>query len=108
VHETIYQAAYRTELGGLRRDLPKMLRTSCSVKNGGVMEERTTCCLVGAGPAGMVLGLLLARSGVEVTVLEKHGTSCAISEATLCIPARSLSWISSGSAPGSPRSRSGG
>ncbi|MBK0867557.1 FAD-dependent oxidoreductase [Saccharopolyspora sp. HNM0986] len=35
--------------------------------------ERTTCCIVGGGPAGMVLGLLLARSGVQVTVLEKHG-----------------------------------
>jgi transposase, IS30 family len=27
VHETIYQAVYRPELGGLRRDLPKVLRT---------------------------------------------------------------------------------
>jgi 2-polyprenyl-6-methoxyphenol hydroxylase-like FAD-dependent oxidoreductase len=35
--------------------------------------ERTTCAIVGGGPAGMVLGLLLARAGVEVTVLEKHG-----------------------------------
>ncbi|KIZ14697.1 FAD-dependent oxidoreductase [Streptomyces natalensis] len=35
--------------------------------------ERTTCCVVGGGPAGMVLGLLLARAGVDVTVLEKHG-----------------------------------
>ncbi len=34
--------------------------------------ERTTCLVVGGGPAGMVLGLLLARAGVEVTVLEKH------------------------------------
>ncbi|MFI9201824.1 FAD-dependent oxidoreductase [Streptomyces sp. NPDC053048] len=34
--------------------------------------ERTTCCIVGGGPAGMMLGLLLARAGVEVTVLEKH------------------------------------
>lgn len=33
----------------------------------------TTCCIVGGGPAGMMLGLLLARSGVKVTVLEKHG-----------------------------------
>ena len=29
--------------------------------------------MVGGGPAGMVLGLLLARAGIEVTVLEKHG-----------------------------------
>ena len=35
-------------------------------------SERTTCVVVGGGPAGMVLGLLLARAGVEVTVLEKH------------------------------------
>jgi 2-polyprenyl-6-methoxyphenol hydroxylase-like FAD-dependent oxidoreductase len=30
------------------------------------------CCIVGGGPAGMMLGLLLARAGVEVVVLEKH------------------------------------
>ncbi len=35
--------------------------------------SKTTCCVVGGGPAGMMLGLLLARAGVEVTVLEKHG-----------------------------------
>lgn len=34
--------------------------------------ERTTCVVAGGGPAGMVLGLLLARAGVRVTVLEKH------------------------------------
>ena len=33
---------------------------------------QTTCCVVGGGPAGMMLGYLLARSGVQVTVLEKH------------------------------------
>src|SRR5258708_8121787 len=33
---------------------------------------QTTCCLVGGGPAGMMLGYLLARRGVQVTVLEKH------------------------------------
>ena len=32
----------------------------------------TTCCIVGGGPAGMMLGHLLARSGVRVTVLEKY------------------------------------
>lgn len=31
-----------------------------------------TCCFVGASPAGLMLGLLLARAGVDVTVLEKH------------------------------------
>ncbi|MQA05618.1 MAG: FAD-dependent oxidoreductase [Streptosporangiales bacterium] len=35
--------------------------------------RRTTCCVIGGGPAGMVLGLLLARAGVDVTVLEEHG-----------------------------------
>jgi 2-polyprenyl-6-methoxyphenol hydroxylase-like FAD-dependent oxidoreductase len=34
--------------------------------------ERTTVCIVGCGPAGAMLGLLLARAGVEVVVLEKH------------------------------------
>jgi 2-polyprenyl-6-methoxyphenol hydroxylase-like FAD-dependent oxidoreductase len=30
------------------------------------------CCIAGGGPAGMVLGFLLARAGIEVLVLEKH------------------------------------
>jgi 2-polyprenyl-6-methoxyphenol hydroxylase-like FAD-dependent oxidoreductase len=33
---------------------------------------RTTCCVVGGGPAGVMLGYLLARAGVDVVVLEKH------------------------------------
>src|ERR1700755_1139666 len=37
------------------------------------MAETTTCAIVGGGPAAMVLGLLLARAGVDVTLLEKHG-----------------------------------
>ena len=37
------------------------------------MEQiRTTCCVAGGGPAGMMLGFLLARAGVDVVVLEKH------------------------------------
>jgi len=32
----------------------------------------TTCCIAGGGPAGMMLGFLLARAGVHVVVLEKH------------------------------------
>jgi 2-polyprenyl-6-methoxyphenol hydroxylase-like FAD-dependent oxidoreductase len=33
---------------------------------------KTGCCVVGGGPAGLVLGLILARAGVPTTVLEKH------------------------------------
>ena len=32
----------------------------------------TACCIAGGGPAGMMLGYMLARSGVKVIVLEKH------------------------------------
>jgi len=32
----------------------------------------TRCCIAGGGPAGMMLGVLLARAGIDVTVLEKH------------------------------------
>jgi 2-polyprenyl-6-methoxyphenol hydroxylase-like FAD-dependent oxidoreductase len=35
--------------------------------------QTTTCAISGGGPAGIMLGLLLARAGVQVTVLEKHG-----------------------------------
>src|ERR1700740_258729 len=32
----------------------------------------TKCCIAGGGPAGVMLGFLLARAGVDVVVLEKH------------------------------------
>jgi 2-polyprenyl-6-methoxyphenol hydroxylase-like FAD-dependent oxidoreductase len=35
-------------------------------------ELVTRCCIAGGGPAGMMLGLLLARAGIPVLVLEKH------------------------------------
>jgi 2-polyprenyl-6-methoxyphenol hydroxylase-like FAD-dependent oxidoreductase len=35
-------------------------------------ETKTRCCVVGGGPAGLVLGLILTRAGVRTTVLEKH------------------------------------
>ena len=46
--------------------------------SGGFSEPRgertisTNCCIVGGGPAGMMLGYLLGRAGIEVLVLEKH------------------------------------
>ena len=33
---------------------------------------KTRCCIAGGGPAGMMLGFLLARAGIDVVVLEKH------------------------------------
>jgi 2-polyprenyl-6-methoxyphenol hydroxylase-like FAD-dependent oxidoreductase len=33
---------------------------------------QTRCCIAGGGPAGMMLGFLLARAGVDIVVLEKH------------------------------------
>lgn len=35
-------------------------------------SHTTACCVVGAGPAGVILSLLLARAGVRVTLLEAH------------------------------------
>src|SRR6266436_9790851 len=34
---------------------------------------KVRCAIAGGGPAGMMLGFLLARAGVDVIVLEKHG-----------------------------------
>jgi 2-polyprenyl-6-methoxyphenol hydroxylase-like FAD-dependent oxidoreductase len=34
--------------------------------------HQVTCCIAGGGPAGIMLGLLLARAGIRVLVLEKH------------------------------------
>src|SRR3984893_1417964 len=33
---------------------------------------KVRCCIAGGGPAGMIVGFLLARAGVDVVVLEKH------------------------------------
>ncbi len=41
-------------------------------ENRNTQPLQTTCCIAGGGPAGMVLGFLLARAGVDVQVLEKH------------------------------------
>jgi 2-polyprenyl-6-methoxyphenol hydroxylase-like FAD-dependent oxidoreductase len=48
--------------------------TDAPLTNAPLTNARLTkqCCVVGGGPAGMMLGFLLARAGVEVAVLEKH------------------------------------
>src|SRR6202051_4835011 len=37
-----------------------------------IEKVTTRCCVAGGGPAGMIAGLLLARAGVDVVILEKH------------------------------------
>ena len=37
------------------------------------LPHPVTCCIAGGGPAGIMFGFLLARAGVPVVVLEKHG-----------------------------------
>jgi 2-polyprenyl-6-methoxyphenol hydroxylase-like FAD-dependent oxidoreductase len=41
-------------------------------RSGTVETIKVRCCIAGGGPAGMMLGFLLARAGVDVAVLEKH------------------------------------
>ena len=38
-----------------------------------MLDISASCCVVGGGPAGMMTGYLLARAGISVAVLEKHG-----------------------------------
>lgn len=38
-----------------------------------IETEQTSCCIVGSGPAGAMLSLLLARKGIPVILLEEHG-----------------------------------
>ena len=54
-------AAWRHDSDGTRMNEPA------------TQNPNARCCIVGGGPAGMMLALLLARTSVAVTVLEKHG-----------------------------------
>src|SRR5215813_7285806 len=38
----------------------------------GTEQLQVRCCIAGGGPAGMMLGFLLARAGIEIVILEKH------------------------------------
>src|SRR5712692_1600543 len=57
--------------GGSRAGLGQSIRGAYD-KRSFSMNDRTTCCIAGGGPAGVMLGFLLARAGVDVLVLEKH------------------------------------
>src|ERR671914_2667067 len=50
------------------RPLEKRVEPASEVRD----VRRTTCCVVGGGPGGAVMSLLLARAGVDVTLLEAH------------------------------------
>ena len=56
----------------------------------------TSCVIAGGGPAGMMCGYLLARAGIDVTVLEKHADFLRDFRATRCIPPPSRSCMSWG------------
>jgi len=49
-----------------------MNKTPDEVDHAIVSSSNTTCCIVGAGPAGAILALLLARQGIPVALLEAH------------------------------------
>ncbi len=43
-----------------------------AVQHSSDRRMKVRCCVVGGGPAGMMLGYLLGRAGIDVVVLEKH------------------------------------
>ena len=49
---------------------------------------KVRCCIVGGGPAGMMLGYLLGRAGIESWCWKSTPISSAIFAATPCIPRR--------------------
>ena len=65
-------SANTRELRKCQQDGQSPRRHSDSADEPLVDSVQTSCCVVGGGPAGVVLALLLARKGVPVTLLEGH------------------------------------
>src|SRR5439155_25977338 len=74
--QTVYPMARGTEQGYLRSAATRAeslhLRHDEDRDSMNQGAGAVQCCIAGGGPAGMMLGLLLARAGVTVLVLEKH------------------------------------
>src|SRR5215510_13904870 len=64
-------AEFTTKRSCCRR-APAKRRSLQDVEEQRAMEQQVACCIAGCGPTGAMLGLLLARAGVNVLVLEKH------------------------------------
>ncbi|HLJ62027.1 MAG TPA: FAD-dependent monooxygenase [bacterium] len=58
--------------------------------------HQTACCIVGGGPAGVMLARLLSRRGVPTVLLEEHTDFDRQFRVTRCSRPRSKSWTSSG------------
>ena len=61
-----------THLASLCCEFGRAASGHCRLGAMSVRTSQVSCCVAGGGPAGMMLGLLLARAGVRVQVLEKH------------------------------------
>ncbi|HEY6358733.1 MAG TPA: FAD-dependent oxidoreductase [Vicinamibacterales bacterium] len=57
---------------GLPRDLLTTAGAEAPDRSGLTLPDRVVCLVAGGGPAGVMLAYLLARSGIDVWVLEKH------------------------------------
>src|SRR5215475_14595109 len=75
----IRMARWRAGTIHARMAAPRAYDRSGNSEASTVLEEvmsanalTTQCCVAGGGPAGMMVGYLLARAGVDVIVLEKH------------------------------------
>src|SRR5271156_3699489 len=73
-HSSLPSHQFRNPLTGLTLSPvhPDARRRICQDRRMPPVSGETTCLIAGGGPAGMMLGLLLARAGVKVTVMEKH------------------------------------